>query len=52
MISVFSNKADSMKEVLLEKQIVTFLLKKLPAFEGNTLPWTRGELSYLAPHRQ
>ena len=38
-----------MKEVLLEKQIVTFLLKKLPAFEGNILPWTRGELTYLAP---
>jgi len=30
-----------MKEVLLEKLIVALLLKKLPAFEGNILPWTK-----------
>jgi len=30
-----------MKEVLLEKLIVVLLLKKLPAFEGNILHWTK-----------
>jgi len=30
-----------MKEVLLGKLIVALLLKKLPAFEGNILPWTQ-----------
>jgi hypothetical protein len=41
MISVFSNYANSVKEVLLEKLVVALLLKKLPAFEGNILPWTQ-----------
>ena len=30
-----------MKEVLLKKPIDALLLKKLPAFEGNILPWTQ-----------
>jgi len=50
-----------MKEVLLEKLIVALLLKKLPAFEGNILPWTKPvsvtsliwqNVSTLVGHRQ